>query len=86
MIDNIDSDLIHEDDDFSRVEVLWVGEPNGTVRFASGVDTDTNETVEWVGDSRSMEKIAQALTIDEGPVYALVPFWAERFRRANETA
>lgn len=86
MIDSIDSELVPEDDDFSRVEVVWVGPSSGTVMVAGGVDVDTNETVEWAGDHRSMENLAQALTIDEGPVYALVPYWAERFRRAYETA
>lgn len=86
MIDNQDSLLIEEDDDYSRVEVLWVSEPSGTVMVASGVDVDTNETVEWAGDTRPMLELAQALAGSEDTVYAMVPYWAERYRRAHETA
>lgn len=74
------------DEEYSTVEVLWVSEPNGTVMFGSGVDINTDETVEWAGDTRAMIDLAKALEESEDTVYAMVPYWAERHRRLNAPA
>lgn len=89
MIDSQDSEYVDADEnaeDYSEIEVLWVGASDNGIYAASGVDTRTRETVEWVGDVRHMQALKDALAESEDVVYALVPYWSERFRRANETA
>lgn len=80
MIDNIDSDLLCEDDDYSKVEVLWMGPPNGTVVVAKGIDIDTGETVEWSLSPTQANGLMGAFEASQDTVYAFVPYWAERGR------
>jgi hypothetical protein len=93
MIDSQDSDLVsdystplYDDDQYSKVEVLWVStpQPQGFL-IGSGIDVNTQETVEWASNSLDMVFTAEMLN-EEDPVYFLVPYWQERSRRNNAPA
>jgi hypothetical protein len=90
VIDNQDSDYIDADDetaeDYSEIEVMWVGSSSHGLYAGSGIDTRTRETVEWVGDARHMQTLKEAVEASEDVVYALVPYWAERFRKAHASS
>lgn len=80
MIDSIDSALLCEDDDYSKVEVLWMGPPNSTVMTAKGIDIDTGEAVEWAISPQQATGLMGAFEASQDTVYAFVPYWAERYR------
>jgi hypothetical protein len=94
MIDNQDSDLVsdystplYDDDQYSKIEVLWVSapQPQGFL-IGSGIDVNTQETVEWASSSLDMVFTAEMLNKDDHVYYCLVPYWQERSRRNNAPA